>query len=175
MDILNLKKKSAHKFIQNQLKKAGKTKKVVPENLFTIGIIADLRLWEAFDFIKDLENHLKISSDKFKVLLITSGEEEKKDQTYLSFSEEDLGMFAKIKDEEVRSFIGQEFDLLIDYSGLDNYLTQILLLQSKAKLKAGFFKEDLNIFDISIKTPDNKIVVFNEELARYLKIMGFLE
>jgi len=174
MKILNLKKKSAYKFIQKQLKKTGKTKKVVPENLSTVGIIADLRLWEAFDFLKDLENHLNLSSDQFKVVLITSEDHKKGDLMYPAFSEKDLGMYGKIKSEEIRSFTDQDFDLLINYSDLENYLTQVLILQSKAKLKAGFFKENIDLYDISIKTNDNKIVVFNEELRKYLRILGFL-
>jgi hypothetical protein len=174
MNILNLKKKSAHKFIQNQLKKLEKTKKVVPEKLKRIGIIADLRLWDAFDFIKDLENRLDPNGKQFQVLLFNSAMEKIRDQPYLSVSEDDIGMFGKFRNQDIKAFIDQDFDLLINYSDIDHYLIQVLLLRSKAKLKAGFFREDHDFYDISIKTPDNKIVVFNEELSRYLKIMGLL-
>ncbi len=174
MDVLNLKKKSAYKFIQNQLKKAEKSKKVVPDKLNTIGIIADLSLWKAFDFVKDLETRLKLSGNKFRVVLVSSGYEDQGDFNYPVFSEKDLGMFGKIKTADIKDFTEINFDLLINYSGVGNYLAEVLLLKSQAKLKAGFFNEKADLYDISIKTGDNKIVVFNEELGKYLKIMGFL-
>ncbi|RUA09218.1 MAG: hypothetical protein DSY82_06190 [Flavobacteriia bacterium] len=175
MKILNLKKKSANKFIQNQLKKTGKTKKVVPVSIEKVGIIADLKLWEAFDFVKDLEERLLIPQQNFKVILINSVSDQTGDHKNLTFSEKDLGMFGKIKNLDVFAFTEKKFDLLVNYSSPDDYLTQLLILKSKAKLKAGFFKENVDLYDISIKTQDNKILVFNEELGKYLKIMGFIK
>ncbi len=175
MKILNLKKKSAHKFIQNQLKKTGKTKKVIPENIEKVGIIADKRLWEAFDFVKDLEESLQISQQNFKVILTDPDIEQQEDHENLTFSEKDLGMFGKIKNLDVFAFTEKNFDLLINYSDPNSYLIQLLMIKSKAKLKAGFFKENIDFYDISIKTKDNKIPVFNKELRKYLEIMGFLK
>ncbi|MEN8125961.1 MAG: hypothetical protein ABFR32_12635 [Bacteroidota bacterium] len=174
MDIFNLKNKTAYKFIKKHLNKAKKSSNKINGKIHTVGILAESRLFEAYDFTKKLSENFGLKPEDFKVLLYENPDVDNININYPGFFENDFGLYGKIKSDEVKNFADTKFDLLINYCSSNNLFANVLLLRSKARLKAGFYNENDEFYDISIKLSDNRIDTFNEELTRYLNILKII-
>lgn len=174
MGLLNLKQKSAVKFIKNQETVSVKGQKVMPDGILRVGVLADYGLIESYDFSRRLAEVLKIERTQLQMMLYLPSGKNRSYEDYQSFSEEAFGMFGKIKSEEVKKFAATKFDLLINYCESESVFGQVLFIRSNAKLKAGFDNEGSSFNDISIKVAGNKIDLFNEELARYLELLNLI-
>lgn len=174
MDIFNLKKKTAYKFIKNRLNKAEKINNNKPGKICSVGILAESRLFEAYDFTKKLSENFGLKLEDFKILLYEDPEVDNININYPGFFETDFGLFGKIKSDEVRNFANTKFDLVINYCASDNLYANILILHTNACLNAGFYNENNGYYDITIKASGNRIDTFNEELTKYLSILKMI-
>lgn len=174
MDIFNIKHKTAHKFIKNHLIKVKNSNNIIPRKIQTVGIIAEAKLFEAYDFTKKLGENLGLMPKDLNVLLYENVELNNEKNIYPVFSDNDFGLYGKIKKEEIKDFADTKFDLLINYCSSDNLFTKVLVLRSKAILKSAFYSENDEFYSITIKITGNKIDTFNEELAKYLNILQLI-
>ncbi len=171
MNLKNIKRNTALKFIQKQM--VNKNAKTFEDltTVTTVGILVEEDLFLAYDFTKKLCENLKIKNENLVVILHRDLKEKELEDKHLYFSEKSLGFHAKLKGEDVASFLNKNFDLVINYCSQNNIAAQLLCYQSQAKLKAGFDNEKMNFYDISVKIPENKIDTFNQEIVKYLKII----
>ena len=174
MGILNLKNKTAHKFIKNQSKKTKNREKIKVDIIKSVGIIAKADLFKAYDFTNKLNQELGLPKNAIKVVLFDHSSSENSVENYYIFSEKSFGLYGKIKEDKLKDFVNTRFDLLINYCDSDNVYAQISSIRSKAKLKAGFDHDYSNFNDITIKIIGNKIDTFNNELIKYLQILNLL-
>jgi len=174
MNIKNLKKNTAIKFLQKNVI-LGKNKKYTSEGkIKKVGIIVEEDLLKTYDFRKKLSESFGISMNDFKILLFQKNSKSEVLTDFETFSNKDFGMFGKIKTEIIKNFVKSDFDLFINYCPQDNIMAQVVSFQSQAVLKAGFSLEKLNFYDISIKIEANKIDTFNTELIKYLEILKLI-
>lgn len=175
MGILNLKDKTVHKFIKNQRKVASSTKEINVKVINKVGVLSEVSLFQTYDFTKRLIESLKIEPENLKVILFDPTGKELAVDKYRTFNEKGFGFHAKVKSEIVSKFVHTDFDLLINYCDPELLFPKVVVLKSKAQLKAGF-ENELNFFnDISIKTTGNDIDTFNEELVKYLQILKLVK
>lgn len=80
-----------------------------------------------------------------------------------------------IKTKEVKSLLDANYDLLLDYTTADTIYKQLILSKVKALLKVGYMHENAGLYDFMIDVSRKDIRVFNDELLRYLSILGVLE
>lgn len=90
------------------------------------------------------------------------------------FSEKEIGYKASLKSDNLNNFVKKDYDLLINYTKQSNLYTNIITLQSQAKLKAGFAEIDDRLFDIVVSDPTFNEAVLNQELKKYLTILNKL-
>ncbi|PID71135.1 MAG: hypothetical protein CR985_01315 [Flavobacteriales bacterium] len=175
MSLKGLKRKSANSYYLKQLKKFKKDDPVLIKKIDNIGILANSRLFGSYDITRNLSQKFNLPSRCFEVIIFEDLKDDFVSQHYNTFTEKDLGMFGKAKAPNVVDFIDTEFDLLINYCPVTEIYTNILTMRSKAKLKVSFASEEmLKIYDFTIDVQGNKIDVFNDELAKYLKIFKFI-
>ncbi len=172
MSFIGLKKKSAVQSLEKQLKKL-KNNSVSLSKIHKIGILADSRLFGSYDITRNLRQKLGISNEKhIEIIIYENLKDDFVTQHYSVFSEKDFGMYGKVKASNVKSFIEDNFDLLINYCNHDSVYTNLVLVKSKAKFKVGFLDETYrDVYDFTIEIEGNKVDVFNDELAKYLKIL----
>lgn len=160
------------------------TKKKVKNNLLnvknqqsesvivTVGIVFDESYFNEKELLVDELVRNGIVESNIKVLVYKNKIKKNEVFNYPTFSHKDLSWKATFDKSEVKDFIGQKFDLLINY--YDNEKSALLLVtnQSKANFKVGFSSVDkkLNHFMINIEAENYKIFV--EELFKYLKILN---
>ena len=174
MGFLNLKKKTAYKFIKNQANKA----KTAPENktksIERVGVIAGAGLYLAYDFTKGLSQKLGLDQSDIHLCLYNENDRSSDLIEGCQVNEKDFGLYGKIKSRELNLFLNRKMDLLINYCDPESVFPQVITARSKASYKAGFDHEHGLFYDIAIKIEGNKIDTFNTELVKYLKILKLI-
>jgi hypothetical protein len=159
-------KKIYHKKIQNVIIASSQNK------IQTVGLLID----ESYFFEKDalvkgliangiLEKNIKIIAyrDKFK-------KNELNPQPI--FSMKDFNWKSQITNLEVKDFILEKFDLLINYYDVEKSILLKITNDSKADFKVGFSTIDKRLNHFMINTNAENYTVFTQELFRYLKILN---
>ncbi len=175
MDVLNLKNKTAYKFIKNNSKNAKKFDKKTIDKIKRVGVLARADLFKTYDFTKKLIDEIGLREHAIEVALLDELEPNKTIEIYNVYTNKSFGMYGKIKDNSLKKFVDTKFDLLINYCGPDDIFALVICFKSKASIKAGFEYENFNFNDISIKIAGNKIDTFNDELIKYLGILNLIK
>lgn len=84
----------------------------------------------------------------------------------------DFGWFGKTNSEKLKTILTKKYDLLINYSKVDNLYSNLLLLQCKAGFRTGFKHLDNRFYDLIIDCKSKDLELFNKELLKYLKILN---
>lgn len=123
--------------------------------------------------VKELRKELNIDKELITVLVFQhkNRKDEKKENT---FSSKDFGWYGKIKSEELENILTKKYDLLINYSKIDNLYNNLLLLQCKSAFRVGFAHLDNRFYDLLIDCESSKTSLFNKELKKYLTILNKL-
>lgn len=175
MNLKGIKKKSALKFLKKNFGTKGENQISSLNKIEKIGILAEVELFKTYDFTRKLSENFKVDKNKFEVFLYENDYGQDSLDQYMSFSEKDFGLFGKVKSENAKKIINNEYDLLIDYCSYDNIYSKVICFTSNSKLIAGFKNEEFDIYDISIKLESNRIDTFNEELTKYLRILNLFK
>ena len=175
MDLFSLKKKSTAKFIKKEAKKSKNGLKNKPERIVSLGVLVEVDTLKNYDFTRKLIAELGLREEDVKIAVV--GPEEAKNEVWEGhkvYGEDSFGMNGRIKSGELENFVRREFDLLIDYTHTPWIYSDLVLVKSKALLKAGFAAHEKDQTDICIEVPVNRIDSFHQELIRYLKIMHYV-
>jgi hypothetical protein len=138
----------------------------------TVGIIFDESyFYEKEALVQELiqngivENEIKILVYKDKI---------KKNETfdYSVFSNKDLSWRGTVDKKEVKEFVKQPFDLLINYYDTEKVALLLVSHLSKASFKVGFSAVDKRLNHFMINTNAENYKVFTDELFKYLKILN---
>lgn len=174
MGILDLKKKTACKFIKNKQNQVQGAEKNEVRSIAKVGVLAELSLFQTYDFTKSLSKGLGIEQDEIVVFLFDRNRQGVTLENHKICDEGCFGYFGKIKSLSLEKFVNKKFDLMINYCEPDLVYAQIIMLRSEARLKAGFEDENNFFNDISVKTAGNKIDTFNAELIKYLQLLKLI-
>jgi hypothetical protein len=90
-------------------------------------------------------------------------------------SPKDFGWYGTIKSQNLKHILTKKYDLLINYSKIENVFTNVVLLQSNVGFKAGFLHLNSNYYDLLIDCKAIDFTVFTKELRKYLAILKYVE
>ncbi|MDO9275245.1 MAG: hypothetical protein Q7T92_06830 [Lutibacter sp.] len=123
--------------------------------------------------VSELTAMLKISESDIKVIVFLR---KLKNETSAEdiITPKDFGWYGKNDSEKVKNILTNKYDLLINYSKVDNVYLNILLLQCKAAFKVGFAHLDKRLYDFMIRCEPDEIDLFHEELKKYLVILKII-
>jgi hypothetical protein len=165
-----LKDFSTKKIVKNSLSnvKHSASDKVIR----TVGIIFD----ESYFYEKEaLVNELiknGIAENDIKVLVFKDKIKKNDVFDYPVFSHKHLSWHGTVDKKEVREFIAEPFDLLINYYDTEKAALLLVSHLSKASFKVGFASIDKRLNHFMINTNAENYKVFMEELFKYLKILN---
>ncbi|MFD0763036.1 DUF6913 domain-containing protein [Lutibacter aestuarii] len=132
-------------------------------------VIDDSSLKDAV--VNELSQLFSISKDSIEILVVKS-KRAKNEVVENSISPKDFGWYGKIKTEWLKEILTKKYDLLINYSKVENLYTNLLLLHCKVIFKVGFAHLDNRFYDLIIKCEPTEITLFNKELKKYLEILN---
>lgn len=163
-------------FTQKIVKKNLANAKLEPasETIRTVGIVFDESyFYEKEALIAELVEN-GIQETAIKVLVFKNKIKKNERFDYPVFSHKDLSWTATFSNSEVKEFIAQKFDLLINYYDTEKSALLLVSNSSKAKFKVGFASIDKKLNHFMINTNAENYKVFVDELIKYLKILNKL-
>lgn len=95
----------------------------------------------------------------------------KEEKNEIIFTPKDFGWNGDVKSDKLGAILTNQYDLLINYSKVENVYVNLLLLQCKVAFKVGFGDVNKELYDFIIKCDASEIAVFHTELIKYLKIL----
>lgn len=137
-----------------------------------VGIIFDESyFYERESLVNEL---IKNGIDESNIKILVYKDKIKKNEVfdYPVFSHKDLSWHATIEKKEVKEFIKEPFDLLINYYDTEKVALLLVSHLSKASFKVGFATVDKRLNHFMINTNAENYKVFVEELFKYLKILN---
>jgi hypothetical protein len=138
----------------------------------TVGIIFDESyFYERESLVNEL---IKNGIDESNIKILVYKDKIKKNEVfdYPVFSHKDLSWTGTVDKKEVKDFIKEPFDLLINYYDTEKVALLLVSHLSKASFKVGFATVDKRLNHFMIKTNAENYKVFVEELFKYLKILN---
>ncbi|WNM18317.1 DUF6913 domain-containing protein [Flavobacterium capsici] len=137
-----------------------------------VGIIFDeTYFYEKSDLIKELTKN-GIKEEDCSVLVFKNRLKKNTVYDYPHFTYKNLDWNGHISKKEVKDFINQPFDLLINYYDTEKAALMAVSSQSKSNFKVGFSTVDKRLNHFMITTNAENYKVFIEELFKYLKILN---
>jgi hypothetical protein len=141
-------------------------------NIKTVGIIFDESyFYEKEALVQELVKN-GIFERNIKILVFKDKIKKNELFDYPTFSHKDLSWTATFDKSEVKDFIAQKFDLLINYYDTEKSALLLVSNQSKASFKVGFSSIDKKLNHFMIDTNAENYQIFIEELFKYLKILN---
>ena len=142
------------------------------EVIKTVGIIFDESyFYEREDLVKEL---IQKGIDKKDIKVLVFKDKIKKNEVfdYPVFSHKDLSWTGTFDKKEVKDFVTEPFDLLINYYDTEKIALLLVSHSSKASFKVGFAAVDKRLNHFMINTNAENYKVFMDELFKYLKILN---
>lgn len=165
-----LKDFSTKKIVKNSL---SNVKHLSSDNIIkTVGIIFDESyFYEREALVAEL---IEKGIDERNIKVLVYKDKIKKNEVfdYPTFSHKDLSWHATVDKTEVKSFIAEPFDLLINYYDTEKVALLLVSHLSKASFKVGFATVDKRLNHFMINTNAENYKVFMDELFKYLKILN---
>ena len=138
----------------------------------TVGIIFDESyFYEKEALVQELVKNGIVEND-IKILVFKDKIKKNEVFDYPTFSHKDLSWTATFDKSEVKDFIAQKFDLLINYYDTEKSALLLVSNQSKASFKVGFSSIDKKLNHFMINTNAENYQIFIEELFKYLRILN---
>lgn len=171
MIFTGLKRKSTQFFFNKQLPKLlGEPKESALNKVKTIVVfINDFSDKEAIQ--NSLHANLLLNENKI-TFVVFQQDVLKENNNNDCYSPKDFGWYGKITSEALKTVLTKKYDLLINYSKIENIYCNLLVLQSKAAFKVGFSHADNRLYDLMIDCDVLNIELFNSELKKYLGILN---
>lgn len=109
----------------------------------------------------------------FKIDLIVFQKKRNKNNNVEGFyTPQDFGWNGIIKSDQLNEILTNKYDLLINYSKVENIYTNLLLLQCKVAFRVGFAHFDKRFYDLLINCDPSEIELFTNEMRKYLAILN---
>jgi hypothetical protein len=161
-------------FTQKIVKKSIDNVNHVPLNktIQTVGIIFDESYFYEKEALVQELIHNGIQESNVKVLVFKDKIKKKETFDYPTFCHKDLSWTATFEKSDVKEFVAQKFDLLINYYDTEKSALLLVSNQSKANFKVGFSSIDSKLNHFMINTNAENYKVFIEELFKYLRILN---
>jgi hypothetical protein len=161
---------STKKIVKNSL---SNVKHIASDKIIkTVGIIFD----ETYFYEKDalVEELLKkgIAEKDIKVLVYKDKVKKNDVFDYPVYTNKDLSWHGTVDKQEIKDFVKEPFDLLINYYDTEKVALLLVSHSSKASFKVGFAAVDKRLNHFMINTNAENYLVFIEELFKYLKILN---
>ena len=155
-------------------------KRRLPELLKNSAKYSSQRITRILIFLDDFSDKKAINENLYKLLnmpvgtieiLVYHTKVEKNKNVEDRISSADFGWYGKIKSEKLKIILTKKYDLLINYSKVDNIYINLLILQCKAAFRVGFSHLDNRFYDLIINCESSNFLLFNEEIKKYLQIL----
>jgi hypothetical protein len=139
-----------------------------------VGIIFDESYFQEREGMVESLIQNGIAESDIKVLVFKDKIKKNEIFDYPIFTQNDLSWRGTIDKKNVKDFVNEPFDLLINYYDTEKVALILVSHLSKASFKVGFASIDKRLNHFMIDTNAENYKVFMNELFKYLKILNKL-
>ncbi|MFM1879568.1 MAG: hypothetical protein RLZZ241_2434 [Bacteroidota bacterium] len=161
---------SAGKFIKQESAKSFNPNKLNKE-LKQVGVLVDLDRFSNLDQFNGLSSLLNLSPVAIRIVGYSKSAVKDKVFSVPVLTDRNLGWNGMIEFQPMNDFIGQEYDLLINYFNEDNLMLKLANVHITAGLRVGFLSAPAYLNDLIINVNPLEYMAFEAELQRYLKVL----
>lgn len=137
----------------------------------TVGVVFDESYFhEKEQLVQELVQQ-GINESDIKILVFKNKIKKKEVFDYPVYTYRDLSWHGSVEKEEIKDFIHQPFDLLLNYYDTEKAALLLISQLSKASFKVGFKSVDNRLNHFMIDTNAENYMVFVQELFKYLRIL----
>jgi hypothetical protein len=158
------------KIVKNSL---SNVKHVASESLIKkVGILIDESyFYDKQALIQELIQ-FGITENDVKILVYRDKIKKQEVFDYPIYCQKDLSWKGSLDKKEIKDFINEPFDLLINYYDTEKVALLLVSHLSKASFKVGFASIDKRLNHFMIDTNAENYKIFIEEMFKYLKILN---
>lgn len=173
MIFTGFKRKTNQIFIKNHIgdflkKEAKKNQNKVENILIFVEGVSEISIIK-----KELIEQLNINENQLEIVVfqqkVSNNEVE-----YPTITPQNFGWYGKLKQEKFPFNLTKKYDLLINYSKVDNLYLNLLLLQMSISFKIGFSYFDDRFYDLLVNCNALNIAIYTNEIKKYLTILNKL-
>jgi len=126
-----------------------------------------------YDRLKYIEKITGLDTRNFDILTVKGRNDNYNELRGVIATKSDFSVFGKITSTEILEFLDRNYDLLVDFTGIQNEIELYFSLAIKSKFRVGYFLDD-NIYDLMLDVKHGDIKAYTDELIRYLRILEYL-
>jgi hypothetical protein len=147
---------------------------VITQPIKTVAILNNTTSNLNLKNLKYLEKSLGFESSQFSIFTVKNKRDNYNELRGTVVDKTIFNNFGKIKSEKVDAFLNNKYDLLIDFTNIENNVELFFSLAINANIRVGY-KHEKEIYDIMLAIEKGNIQTFSDEMVRYLKILKFLK
>tara|TARA_R110002072_G_scaffold41085_10_gene115878 strand:+ start:17940 stop:18470 length:531 start_codon:yes stop_codon:yes gene_type:complete len=168
MNFKSVKKYFLKKHIEKHLKDPFPKNEI--SDFKTVGVLVNVEEFENTDLFSGLIEALQILNKDLKLILYR--EEKRNLPTFEQnkFSSKDFSWNGILNKPAVEEFLDRDYDIFIGYYSKKNPYLDYVTSKAKAQLKVGLQGASKKLFDIIFKIEINQYAIFEQELAKYIRI-----
>lgn len=170
MILKGFKENSNKKYLNKLLAK--RQVNVTSVKINSLGVILNIDEFDNLDVFRKLADMIKVHHNKLKVVVFSESKKEALLSWVECFNPKDFGWNGTVSNVELKSFLEEDFDMLLSYYQQDILELKLITGASKSKFKVGVLKSDERLNDLIIKTDIKEFDVFSQELTKYLTILN---
>lgn len=163
--------------LKKRLKKHGVRHQVVNfQKAEYVGIVFDGTDEHEVTTVLNYVHKLKKRNLKVNMLGFVDAKTMSENMSYMAFSRKEVNWFYKPTHHMPLEFTGKEFDILINAHTIESPTLEYIATFSNAKFRVGPYLEDdkTYCFDFMIRTKNDELADFLEEVDHYLEILNRL-
>lgn len=119
---------------------------------------------------KELVNLFSLSEGAIDTIIFQQ-KAKKEERNNGVISPKDFGWNGNFKAQKIENILTNTYDLLINYSKVENVYCNLLLLQCKTAFRVGFGHLNKQLYNFIVKCDPTELSIFHNELMKYLKIL----
>ncbi|WP_196889181.1 DUF6913 domain-containing protein [Aureivirga sp. CE67] len=169
MNLKHFKNKSIQKYYQKEILSQSNNRQFSSSKIRKVGFVIESNQ-EKDQIVKLLKKELDLNDTQLQFLIFAEYNKGEVLEDYF-FTENNFGWNAEIKSNYLKDFVQKDFDLLVNFSDIDNLFINLVVLESKAKFKVGFPGIEDNLYQLMIACDTSQIPTFVKELKKYLHIL----
>lgn len=144
--------------------------------IVSLGLILDQDSRGNLEDLRKFAEEIGVDSQQLKTLLFLPKQmrtQQIPGVTLITHS--DINWFGKLKPKAVKEFLSHSFDMLLCYQKHPNKMLEELVKSSKAEFKVGRLEGNARMYDLAIASNHQDVMIFIEEVKKYLRILNRLD
>lgn len=165
-----LKKRSFQKSIEKALSKRDVSQ--LNNTLVSLGILYNGDVIKDVSVFKEIASSLQVSEKEMSCLQFVTFNKKETSLPQDAFTNKDFNWKGSLKSDTAKTFVKQNFDVLLCFYDGPHRFLDVLNAKSKAKFKVGFKNSEARYIDLQIQVALKDNTQLINELKKYLSILG---